>query len=80
MRAGGRITQRAKYNYKIQLLSLLNYQSISLLCIQHFLQILLLTVHNRLRYKNVNIGQTISPWEHLLNFIKDKSQRAHGTS
>ena len=31
-------------------------------------------------YKNVNIGQTISPWEHPLNFIKDKSQRAHGTS
>ena len=33
-----------------------------------------------MRYKNSNIGQTISPWEHLLNFIKNKSQRAHGTS
>ena len=31
-------------------------------------------------YKNLNIDQTISPWEHLLNFIKDKSQQAHGTS
>ena len=32
------------------------------------------------RYKNLNKGQTISPWEHLLNIIKNKSQRAHGTS
>ena len=33
-----------------------------------------------MRYKNLNKGQTISPWEHLLNIIKNKSQGAHGTS
>ena len=37
-------------------------------------------ISQKLRYKNLNKGPNISPWESLLNIIKNKSQRGHGTS